>query len=257
MATRKPALTTAGVRAAWGGHCLCATATPFRFWNGSTINMDPRTHGALEAMDSIMDQYHYAPTPPDIGGCVCRAITGGSLLSLHAFCAWDCNWQANPYFTYPAPRAGHCDMPVAMTDAICALTTRSDAPVWGWGGNYTSIKDYMHFEVVCTPADLASGIVGGTMSKQEQLLWFIKAGKEAQHFPFLRFGDSGAAVKTAQKMLGLPEPLSGHFGVGTKNKVAALQAFCKIRHPHAHAGMTINHTTWQWLIFNTVTKGRR
>lgn len=30
--------------------------------------------------------------------------------------------------------------------------------VWGWGGNHRTVKDAMHYEIVCTPEDLAGGI---------------------------------------------------------------------------------------------------
>ena len=88
----------------------------------------------------------------------CRAITGGRAYSLHAYgIAIDINWQSNPYGPVLVT-----DMDPAMVAAILSIRTNGGAQVWRWGGSYRGNKDGMHFEVVCTPAELATGIRGLT-----------------------------------------------------------------------------------------------
>lgn len=84
---------------------------------------------------------------------VCRAATGGSQWSQHAYgLAIDINPFHNPYLkgdlvlpelaTYYVDRelggAGMIERDGAVTDAFQALG-------WGWGGNWSSLKDWMHF----------------------------------------------------------------------------------------------------------------
>lgn len=147
-------LTTSQLRAAWGPPCRFAAGT-FTFWSGARVTVDRRILYAVDALDNVMHRWGYAPRKADTGAFVCRAITGGSGYSLHAYgIAVDINWSTNPYTTGLLIT----DMPAGMVNEITGLRTRSGAPVWGWGGNYRSIKDAMHFEIVCTPAHLASGI---------------------------------------------------------------------------------------------------
>jgi hypothetical protein len=125
---------------------------------------------AWAALDACLRQFHYRPEAHHTGAYNCRKITGGSGLSLHAFgpgvefrfwnglkiatsLAVDINWQRNPY----GPRL-ITDMPRPMIDSVLAIRTNNGQQVWGWGGNYARNKDAMHFEIVCSPADLATGI---------------------------------------------------------------------------------------------------
>lgn len=181
----KAPLSTSQARAAW--YPPCHPVAPFAFWNGTRVSGDARVHPALAAMNTIMARHGYGPRQADTGMQVCRQITGGTGYSLHAYgIAIDVNWQSNPYFSYPASRAGHCDMPEAMVAEITALRTVNDAPVWGWGGNYRSIRDFMHYEIVCTPADLAAGIANapdpggfGTMTDDQITRLFSDQSKQA------------------------------------------------------------------------------
>lgn len=126
--------------------------------------------GALRALDTVMKTWGYAPKSGQTWGYNCRRITGGTGYSLHAygpgglFTFWsgvriteaiavDINSLANPY----GPRLV-TDMPRQMVEAILAIRTNSGRQLFGWGGNYRTNKDAMHFEIVCDPADLRSGV---------------------------------------------------------------------------------------------------
>jgi hypothetical protein len=125
---------------------------------------------ALRALNTCLRRWNYRPKSGETWGYNCRRITGGTGYSLHAYgpgglfvfwsgvritsaIATDINSLANPY----GPRLV-TDMPREMVEAILAIRTNSGRQVFGWGGNYRNNKDAMHYEVVCDPADLRSGI---------------------------------------------------------------------------------------------------
>lgn len=131
---------------------------------------------ALRALDRCYKAWNYHPKSGQTWGYNCRKITGGSGHSLHAygpgaiFVFWtgvritsalasDTNSLANPY----GPRLV-TDMPRQMVEAILAIRTNSGARLFGWGGNYRNNKDAMHWEIVCDPADLRSGINWNTVA---------------------------------------------------------------------------------------------
>jgi hypothetical protein len=125
---------------------------------------------AYRALDACLRASSYR-VGSGSGAYNCRRITGGTGYSLHSypdmnsFTFWngyriptmalavDINPSANPY----GPRLV-TNMPRSMIDAIYRIRTNSGAQVWAWGGYYTRSKDAMHFEIVCTPRDLATGI---------------------------------------------------------------------------------------------------
>lgn len=134
-----------------------------------------RTHAvslrdAYQALDDVLQAWYYEPRHADTGAFNCRRITGGTGYSLHAYnpgprfqfwsgaavtmaLAVDINWLSNPY----GPKLV-TDMPRGMVDDILAIRTNNGHQVWRWGGDYRGNKDAMHYEVICTPADLATGI---------------------------------------------------------------------------------------------------
>lgn len=130
---------------------------------------------AYSALDAWFKKYGYK-VGTGSGAANCRQITGGTGYSLHsyfgtaAYTFWngyviplmalavDINPGANPY----GPRLV-TDMPRAMVDAIERVRTNNGKQVWRWGGYYTTNKDAMHYEIVCSPADLATGINPATL----------------------------------------------------------------------------------------------
>lgn len=153
-------LSTSRLRVAWAPHCQ-PTKTSLK--------------AAYASLDACFKAFGYRPRKGVTGAQNCRRITGGTGYSLHAFAfdvlftfwtlirigmalAVDVNWDKNPY----GPRLV-TDMPRPMIDAIYRIRTNSGAQVWRWGGYYAGNKDAMHFEIVCSPADLATGINPATL----------------------------------------------------------------------------------------------
>lgn len=154
---------------------MVMTSTIRSWWNPpcqpSTVDLTP----AYRALDACLKVHNYKPRAADTGAYNCRKITGGTGYSLHAYApgarfvfwsgarvtmalAVDVNWQSNPY----GPRLV-TDMPREMVAAIKAIRTVTGRQVWRWGGDYSGNKDAMHFEIVCHPSDLATGIDPSTL----------------------------------------------------------------------------------------------
>jgi hypothetical protein len=84
----------------------------------------------------------------------CRAVTGGSAWSQHSY-GWaiDINPIQNPYVTgggtvLPPAGAAYVDRSKDAKGLIRAggVVVKAFADIgWGWGGNWSSIKDYQHF----------------------------------------------------------------------------------------------------------------
>lgn len=210
---------------------------------------------AYQALDDVFRRWHFDAGKGDTGAYNPRPITGGTGWSLHAygpgnkFTFWfgvtvvtalavDVDWQNNPY----GPVL-HTNMPRGMIDEIKAIRTNNGRQVWGWGGDYRSNKDAMHFEIVCSPFDLFTGIKAGPSNDLIHL-------RMAINFARLGFHDIGAtgedtnrtgrteAIKIAQmllnrwysnlaKLAGRPAPpalvVTGWFDGPTREAVARLQ----------------------------------
>ena len=249
------ALATTQLRAVWGPPCGFTTAR-FEFWTGVPITVDQRIIPACVALDAVLKRWKYQPTAPDVGAYVCRQITGGSGYSLHAYgIAVDINWQANPY---SAANRTVTDMPAGMVAEIEALRTGNGRPVWGWGGNYRNIKDPMHYEIVCTPADLATGVVDAhagppPLTDDQKALVFIAAQKKAAALPVLGQGHRRhphrRAVAKLQQLLGMTR--TGAYGTATRAKVKGVQTFFGL----PVTGI-VDADTWTWIIYAALVKGR-
>lgn len=256
---------TTALRALWSPPCNSGMMVRLQLWAfpGTTIVVDKRTVPAWMALNAIFKKYGYQLRRDDTGAFVCRKITNGDGYSLHAYgIAADFNWGTNGYYGFPIAKDGHSDMPDAMIQEIRNLRTKGGHWVFGWGGDYNSIRDFMHFEIVASPAELATGINYNTapppLTAKEKLYWFIWSGKEAKKKPFLDVGFERNPkmvpfIKQAQDWLGIPQ--TGTYGAKTIDAVKDFQAFFKIKHG-GRAGR-MNRATWQWLIYAAITKGRR
>ncbi len=149
-------LSTSQLRKAWAPACAPSSArVTIPLYGAGRITVDRRCEAAFRALNNCLIAHNYKTRAADTGAYNCRIITGGTGYSLHAYgIAADINWQTNPY-----GKRLITDMPPVMRSAIKALRTKNGKQIFGWGGDYNTNKDAMHWEVVCTPADLATGIL--------------------------------------------------------------------------------------------------
>lgn len=207
-------LTTTQLRAAWAPACKLQHPRTITLNGDGRVTVDGRVVDAVLALNDVLKQYSYRTRRGDTGAYNCRKITGGTGYSLHAYgTAIDINWGTNPY-----GRRLITDMPPAMVDEILAIRTRNGKQVWRWGGHYTTNRDAMHYEIVCTPADLATGIKGTAAA----------SGSGIPH-DVLRRGDKGPKVTAIQwtlTFLGHPVVVDGDYGPKTVAAVGAFQRAC-------------------------------
>lgn len=203
-------LTTTQLRAAWAPACRLQAPATITLHGGGRVHVDGRVVEAVRALDAILARHDYRTRRADTGAYNCRRITGGTGYSLHAYgIAIDINWTSNPY-----GKRLITDMPREMVAAIKALRTGNGRQVWRWGGDYTTNKDAMHYEIVCTPADLATGIRGAE-----------PVGSGIPH-DVLRRGDRGPKVTAVQwtlTFLGHPVTVDGEYGPRTTAAVGSFQ----------------------------------
>lgn len=96
------------------------------------------------------------------------------------------------------------------------------------------------------------------LTKVQLLYWWLWAGAQAARKPFLRPGSevmpgNTAHIKDVQKAFGLTQ--TGTYGPATVAKVEAFQEYLRI--PHRGPAGRMNRRTWQWLIYDVFTRGRR
>lgn len=208
------ALSTSQLRNAWAPACKLQNPQTVNLFGGGRVHVDGRVVEAVLALNGVLIRHHYRTRRADTGAYNCRRITGGTGYSLHAYgIAVDINWQSNPY-----GKRLVTDMPRQMVEEIKALRTGNGKQVWRWGGDYTTNKDAMHFEIVCTPADLATGIKGAAAA----------TGSGIPH-DVLRRGDKGPKVTAVQwtlTFLGHPVVVDGDYGPATTAAVGAFQRAC-------------------------------
>ena len=224
-------LTTTQLRNAWGPPCAAAsTRVTIDLHGAGRITVDRRTEAAFRALNACLKAHGYPTRRADTGAYNCRRITGGTGYSLHAYgIAADLNWQTNPY-----GRSLKTDMPPAMRAAIKAIRTRNGRQVFGWGGDYRTNKDAMHFEVVCTPGDLATGIDPATVPGHRQPAPAAdpNAGRHYRTFVagtddhlIYKLGGRNDQVAELQLLFGLP--VDGIYGPNTVRAVVHLKGAAK------------------------------
>lgn len=150
--------TTSTLRSWWGPACT-GPFTKVTLHGDGAVTVRSSVTPAVHALNRCLERHDYRTRAADTGGYNCRRITGGTGYSLHAYgTAIDVNWQTNPYGPTLVT-----DMDPAMIADIKALRTRNGKQVWRWGGDYSGNRDAMHFEIVCHPDDLATGIDSATL----------------------------------------------------------------------------------------------
>jgi hypothetical protein len=197
-------LATPQLRKAWPQACgVPLTGTDLV--QGVRIQCHEKITTAVKALGLVMQAHQYHVRKGDTGAYNCRAITGGSGSSLHSHgIAIDVNWNTNPY---RKDNVLVTDMPKAMVKDILAIRTSNGKEVWGWGGNYRKVKDAMHFEIVCAPSDLATGIDWSTVTQP------TLTAANFHQWPLIERGDRGPAVEKLHELLDIAKPGTPGFGI--------------------------------------------
>jgi peptidoglycan hydrolase-like protein with peptidoglycan-binding domain len=233
---------TAAMRAAWGPEGRSAAqlekVVMSSSADGAVVAVDARCADAFRALDAVLAAHAYPTRRIDTGGYVLRKIRGGDGWSLHSYgiCV-DVNWQSNPYVKRSTPWTGGFDAtsipPGTVTDLtaeivrdVLAIRTRAGLGVFRWGGQYGTMADAMHWEVVVEPHELAAGIEGS--SPQVASPWVAPPSQPTAK-PSLRAGAGPReAVLELQRLLVAagfdPQGVDGVFGKGTAAAVEAFQA---------------------------------
>lgn len=142
---------------AWGPACTGTKATVSLHGTGK-VTVRTQIIEATKAFNQCLVLFDYKTIYSQTGAYVCRQKVGGNGWSNHSYgTAIDINWLLNPY------GGSHYHLPYAMAVAICRIRTNDGAQVWNWGGFWSTTRDFMHFEIVCRPSDLATGINWNTV----------------------------------------------------------------------------------------------
>lgn len=210
--------TTSELRRMWAPACQVEMCV-LLLHSGARITVAKAAADAFRAIDGVMQSAGYAPRARDTGGYNCRKITGGRAHSLHAFgIAVDYNWNSNPF---RADAKLITDMPSQMVAAVKAIRTKGGAPVFRWGGDFRSVKDAMHFEVVASPRELRSGVDWSLVEVRDP------DPADPSTWPVLQRGDRGPSVTVLQERLTSArfacDPVDGIFGPITERSVRAFQ----------------------------------
>jgi len=205
---------TSAMRREWAPACGPASSrVRIDLYGAGSISVRRECADAFRALSACLQAHGYQTRRNDTGAYNCRAITGGTGYSLHAYgIAADINWQTNPY-----GKPLRTDMPPAMIADIKKIRTRNGVQVFRWGGDYTGNKDAMHFEVVCTKADLATGLAGTTAPAPRPFRTFAK---DATDQAIYAKGGQAKQVTDLQKLLGIHDD-----GIYGPKSVAAVVAF--------------------------------
>lgn len=150
-------LTQSQIRSAWSPRCTGPWAT-VSLYGAGRVTVRSRIVPAVKALNTVLAAYKYSTRAADTGAYNCRLNTSGTAYSLHAYgIALDINWQSNPYSsTLRTDMLKYGDG--RMPHRICAIRTNNGRQVWNWGGFWSGSKDAMHYEIVCSPADISTGI---------------------------------------------------------------------------------------------------
>lgn len=151
-------LSQSQLAALWGPPCRGPYATVSLHGTGK-VTVKASIVEATKALNAVLARFNYRTIYSQTGGQNCRRKVGGNGWSNHSYgTAIDLNWQLNPY------GGNRHHIPSALGAAICQIRTNNGKQVWNWGGFWRRTKDWMHFEIVCSPRDIATGINWGTVN---------------------------------------------------------------------------------------------
>lgn len=201
--------------ATWGAGCRPDLVVMAIYAGGPRVQCDRRARDAFTRLGAVFVAHGYVV---HTAGCYnCRAITGGTSLSSHAWgTSLDVNEATNPYRRDRLVT----DMDAAMIDDVEAIVTADGVQVFRWGGDWdgrpetpNSNYDAMHFEIVATPEELAVGFSADAGERGDVATW-----------PVIRRGATGPAVLELQQLLGMERTTgAGTFGPRTEMAVLLFQ----------------------------------
>ena len=182
---QRMAHTTAQLRVLWKIYeCKAAKMVTTPFGPGK-IAVAPPVAAACKALEDVLDHHGYVIRKPDTGAYICKTIKGGTGKSLHSYgIALDVNWDTNPWIDHPGARdvrystkatqddrakdvqkgKADTDMTPQMIADVKAIKTVDGLQVFRWGGDFSSVKDAMHFEVVLSPDEISKGVDPATVA---------------------------------------------------------------------------------------------
>lgn len=251
-ATRPNARPTRDLRTLWDPPCRFPLVKVSLHGEGA-VSVRASIVDAVRAHDACLVAHGYRTRREDTGAYNCRQITGGTAYSLHAYgTALDINWSTNPYGPTLVT-----DMPAAMVEAITSIRTVSGAVVWRWGGTYTTNKDAMHYEVIASPHEIASGIAGSTPSAPMSLAEAIaRVERTIAAKPLTVRGQRGPVVVELWDLLegsGVREPgmrsRAPVFGPATERAVQRYQGDRRLA-----VDGRVGRRTWSSLIWEAVAR---
>jgi hypothetical protein len=142
----------------WGPACSGKRAT-ISLHGAGKVTVRAAIVEATKALNQCLVVWNYRTRRADTGAFVCRQKVSGNGWSNHSYAtAIDINWQLNPY------GGSRHHIPKDLAAAICRIRTKNGRQVWNWGGYWGGTRDWMHFEIVCTPRDIATGINWNTVA---------------------------------------------------------------------------------------------
>lgn len=231
-------LTTSELRAAWAPPCDVSLLKAVDLVQDVRVQCRADIETAVRALGRVLEAHGYVARKGDTGAYNCRKITGGTGHSLHAYgIALDINWNTNPY---RADNVLVSDMPRVMVRNILRIRTNGGEQVWGWGGDYRTVKDPMHFEIVCAPEQLTRGIDWDTVHQAEPSI------NRPPRFPLLQRGDRGPAVEKLHDLLGVASPGEPGYGIFGPRTDAAVRAYQQTHGLDVDG--RVGHQTWTALL---------
>ena len=151
---------TSEQRRAWAPACNAANCVTIPLYGEGRVTVDRRTANAVAALNAKLQAHRYPTRRNDTGAYQLpgRITNGTDKLPRRTPTASPSTSTGRP--TRIRARCERtmlaCDGQRHQGDPHCT----NGKPVWRWGGDYRGNKDSMHYEIICSPADLATGIAG-------------------------------------------------------------------------------------------------
>ena len=146
---------------------------------------------AWRALETVLEAHDYVVSAGDSHGYFPRNVEGSDARSLHAFgLAIDINASTNPVRKTPNGRKvrfsdkatqrerardvkqniADTDMTREMIADVRAIRTLGSKTVFGWGGDWNSKKDAMHFHIDVSPTEMGFGIDWSSVSGHQDFV---------------------------------------------------------------------------------------